>query len=61
MKAVQHILTFHQVHQNLLGLLHGPYHHPEEGHPYLDLEAHLSSFHHDHPYTRKSERENIKL
>jgi hypothetical protein len=53
MKADQHILTFHQVHQNLLGPLHDPYHHPEGVHLYLDLEAHLSSCHRDHPYKKK--------
>jgi hypothetical protein len=57
MKADQHTLTFHQDHQNLLGPLHVPYHHPEGAHPYLELGAHLSSCHHDHP----CEKENLKI
>jgi hypothetical protein len=59
MKAAQHFITFHQARQNLLGPLHVPYHHPEGVQPYLDLEAHLSSYHHDHPY--KKENAKIKL
>jgi hypothetical protein len=58
-KAHQNILTFHQVQQNLLGPLHVPYHHPEGAHPYLELEAHLSSCHHDHPCEKESKDKTV--